>query len=606
MPEDVEARLAALEQAVTELRRDLAQLRPAPAPPLQPLKAPAPLQEAKPLPAPIVIEAKPLPPPGPDLETLVGRYGMLALGAVLALAAAGTFVSWAIKHGLLGPGPRVILGLLAAAALGAFGVRLRARERAYGNAMLALSLAITHVCAWAAGPGLELVPPFLALGLSAAASVALAGYALVHEDEALWSVGFGGASLAPFVTSTGRGTAPMLTAYAAAVLIAGGSALGARAWRTASRLFGASALVFVAAIALLSRAQWSAQLALALPFAVAALGVLPFAGREVRPRLRILGLLAGAAAIHLAVVEEAGAVIGAALAGAAWLVLLELVDDEPAGEPDFAPWIDGALIPAALLVAAGIATNFPSDGATAAFALAAGALVFFCSRREDDLRDATALAAFAAAVAAALSATRASPNLQAASTAALCVVFTLLERVIPNRTWRWVPPFALVLAGLAALAAVTQRPSYEYVPFLTRESAVAFSIALAFAAVAWLSKAGPARALAWIFAFLWIHQELAFARSPSTSTLLLVSWYAVTGVGCVGFGRARAMPRLRHIGLGLGVIAALLALKAAWGLPSTAARIGAYLVVSAFLLGIAWWYRQPGAEPTSQPDPSAP
>ncbi|MGZ6144221.1 MAG: hypothetical protein ACXWLM_12850, partial [Myxococcales bacterium] len=171
---------------------------------------------------------------------------------------------------------------------------------------------------------------------------------------------------------------------------------------------------------------------------------------------------------------------------------------------------------------------------------------------------------------------------------------------------RWAPMLALVLAGLAAVAAVTGRPSYEYVPFFTAQSAAALAVALGFVAVAWLSREGLARALAFVFAFCWIHQELAFAASPSTSTLLLVTWYAATGVGCVGFGRARGAPRLRHLGLVLGVIAAVLALKAAWGLPSTGARIGAYLVVSAFLLGIAWWYRQPGPAPTSPPRPSAP
>ena len=600
-PADVAARLAALEQAVDSIRRDLAELR-------QPLPAsrPAPPPPAK---AAAVVEAVPL-RRGPDLETLVGRYGMLALATVLALAAAGTFVSWAVRHGLLGPIPRVVLGLLAAAAIGGWGVWLRPRERSFGDSLLGLSLAITHVCAWAAGPGLHIVPPFLALALSAVASVVLAAYALVQDDEPLWCVGFGGAAIAPFVTSSGQDTAPMLTAYAAAVLIAGGSALGSRKWTIPARVFGAAAALFAVAIAALPQDQRSAELALALPFAVAALGVVPFArGAAVRPRLRTLGLLAGAAAVHLASSRSVPHAIAAALAGAAWLVLVELVDSEPAGTlldgigenasplPD---WFDGALIPAAFLLALGLALR-PGDGFTAAFALTAAALVLFCSRREDALRDAAALVAFAAAIAAGLSATRSSPELQAAAVAALSVVFALLERAVPNRTWRWAPMLALVLAGLAAIAAVTERPSYEYVPFFTAQSAAALAVALGFAAVARLSREGPARVLAFVFAFCWIHQELAFAASPSTSTLLLVTWYAATGVGCVGFGRARGAPRLRHLGLVLGVIAALLALKAAWGLPSTGARIGAYLVVSAFLLGIAWWYRQPGPSPASPP-----
>jgi hypothetical protein len=183
------------------------------------------------------------------------------------------------------------------------------------------------------------------------------------------------------------------------------------------------------------------------------------------------------------------------------------------------------------------------------------------------------------------------------------VLFVFLERMVPNRTWRWAPQLALVLASLAALGAVTQRPSYGYVPFGTTESAVALAVALGWAAAAALSREGPARIFVWIFAFSWVNQELAWAVSPSVSTLLLVGWYAVTGVACVGFGRARGIARIRHVGLGLGVVAALLAMKAAWGLPSTAARISAYLVVSIFLLGIAWWYRQPGPSPVTPPAP---
>src|SRR5260221_2547109 len=124
---------------------------------------------------------------------------------------------------------------------------------------------------------------------------------MVQDDEVLWCVGFGGSSIAPFVTSSGQGTAPMLTGYAAAVQIAGGSALGSRAWPIAARVFGAGALLFVAAVAAMPESQHSAELALALPFAVAALGVMPFArGEAVRPRLRTLGVLAAAASLHVA------------------------------------------------------------------------------------------------------------------------------------------------------------------------------------------------------------------------------------------------------------------------------------------------------------------
>src|SRR5205823_987868 len=366
-------------------------------PAISPLVARAPIVQARPA-------APPAPPePRIDFETLVGRYGMLALATLLALAAVGTFVGWAVAHGWLGPAARVVLGLIAAAGLAVWGLWLRRRERSFGDSILGLSLAATHVCAWAAGPSLHLVPPVAALVLSAAASVALAGFALLEGDEALWCVGFGGAAIAPFVTSTGQGTAPMLAAYGTAVLIAGGSALASRPWMIAARVFGAGAALFTFAVMAMPAWQQSAELALALPFVVGAFGVLSFArGEMLRPRLRTLGILASAAALHLAgpAPYAAWATVPVALL---WLLLLERLETEPAGTlidglgdagPAVADWIDGALIPAAFIAAAGHSLH-SDDASMAAFGLAATLLAWSASRRtEGALRDALALACF--------------------------------------------------------------------------------------------------------------------------------------------------------------------------------------------------------------------
>src|SRR5262249_3100053 len=119
--DELRARIVALEKAVDWLQRELAQLRTqkgseAPAaepPPPWPAKKP-PVVEALPVATPPPSAPPPAPraPPRPrlDMETLIGRYGMLGIATLLALAAVGTFVSWAIAHGLLGPVPRVLLG----------------------------------------------------------------------------------------------------------------------------------------------------------------------------------------------------------------------------------------------------------------------------------------------------------------------------------------------------------------------------------------------------------------------------------------------------------------------------------------------------------------
>jgi len=626
----LEARVAALEWEVRQLRAELIRARAAPetngsapraaeaasaAPPRPPpAPEPRPAPEARPQPA-TAAAAKPL----LDLETLVGRYGMLGLATLLALAAIGTFVSWAVAHGLLGPGPRVALGLVAAAAIAVGGLKLRPRSRSFGDSLLALSLAAVHVCAWAAGPSLGLVPAPLALAVSAAASVALGAFALIEADEPLWCVGFGGASVAPFVCSTGQGTAPMLAAYAAGVLVAAGSGLASRPWFVAGRVFAAGATLFTAALAVMPPSQQAPLLALGLPLVVSGFAVFPFARGEVlRPRLRTMGILTGLAALRLAAsplawMGRGGTAIAIGIAGCAWLVLLELADGEPAGrlldglvevEGGPAAWLEGALIPGLFLGALGVALE--SDAAPA-FGVATIFLLASAARRSDSLRDALSATTWAAAMIATWLATSHVPALAAVSIAWASVVVLWFGFWIPSWTWSWTSRISLALAGLWALSLISARAPYAGLPFATLESAASFAVLVAWIAALYAARTDEddasrttAGAGAIAFGFLWGHQELAHAISPSASSLLLVGYYAVASVAFVAWGRARHSARLRRVGLGLGIVAAGLAVRGAWELPSAGSRILAYLTVSVFLLGIAWWYRQPDEDVAAQ------
>jgi hypothetical protein len=57
--------------------------------------------------------------------------------------------------------------------------------------------------------------------------------------------------------------------------------------------------------------------------------------------------------------------------------------------------------------------------------------------------------------------------------------------------------------------------------------------------------------------------------------------------------------RLRQIGLCLALAAAATSVYGASTYFDIGARVLAYLVTSAFLLGIAYWYRRPGAAAVS-------
>jgi hypothetical protein len=178
---------------------------------------------------------------------------------------------------------------------------------------------------------------------------------------------------------------------------------------------------------------------------------------------------------------------------------------------------------------------------------------------------------------------------------------------IASWTWSWTSRISLAFAALWALSLISLRAPYAGLPFSTRESAASLAVLAAWIAALHAARTDEDDASrttagtgAIAFGFLWGHQELAHAISPGASSLLLVGYYAVTSLAFVGWGRARRSARLRRVGLGLGIVAAVLAVRGAWELPSAGSRILAYLTVSAFLLGIAWWYRQPDGEVAAQ------
>jgi len=564
-------------------------------------------------------------PPKRDWEALVGRYGMLVLGTVTALTGVGTFIGWAIAHGLLGPTQRVSLGLISAGALAVWGLRLRKRERSFGATIIGVSLAMVQVCAWGAGPSLHLVPTSVAFALAAVASLALETFAHRENDEALWSVGFFGAALAPFVTSDGSGNLPMLTLYGIGVMVSGGYALGNRPWRIAGRLFGLSALLYVGSLMLGAEAKYGPLLALLFPIAVSFLGVLRWSdGWKRRLRLRLLGLLAGIAAIRVGVGIGMGLspvllaeLIG--LAGVAWLTLVGLTHKVESNED--APHeiriadgdrFDAGIAPMMFAMAAVMPLEPWRLGAGIALGLGALALLVSHIRLPaNGLRDGAAMATVACAAVGAALATADSPAVMLGAISVVGAAAFAADHWRPSGWWTAWGLVPLAWAMTVGMSLLNDRIAYEYAPFLTSASASA-AVIFGSAAAAWRLARDPERrvvisGMTVVWGFAWVHQEIAGAVSKTVSTLLRVSYYAATSVAAVWFGRARRVPILRHVGLGLAVVAAGTALYTASSLASVGARVFADLVSAGFLMGIAYWYRKPGASPeiTEQQPPAS-
>jgi uncharacterized membrane protein len=632
---DLEKRVERLERSLNDIASELAALRAAsaqsapPFPPSPPLPLPPGIRERRGLPLPRASSE--------DIEGFLGRYGMLVIAAVAAVAAVGTFLSWAITHGyiVIGPAARLALGLVAAGAVGAWGLRLRRRERSFGSTLLGLALAIVLVCAYAAGPGLHVVPSPAAFAGAAVVSWALAAFAHGENDEPLWCAAFAGAAVAPFVTSDGRGSEFALLGYGALISVPGCFAIGAREWRIAWRVLYAVAALYTLAAAGIANASAMPQFigAVAFPVVVAAGGVAPFA-----PLTRQRGLLRWLAALALLATlgngpdtvsqrELVSAIVLTALA--AWMILLDARAAAPQSsivrhvdsDPVTFDWIDAAALPLLYALRAANAIMF-TNGVWPAFAIASAiSLVFTWRRAVGSLRDAAAFAVAGTATLAAVTVPVEQPVGRIATCIALTLALIALHRVRPSRTWVACGGVLLVGTALRAAIVLIDRPAYQFTPFATEESGAALIVLAAFAALArawpllrsatrdslagrpeW-TYAGELRLLLrmvtsapWTWAFVWVMIELAMAYSQSTSTLLLVVYFAVTAVASVAVGRMRRRARLRRIGLALALLAAATAYYGASSYFDFAARIAAYLVTSVFLLGIAYWYRRQSEE----------
>ena len=559
------------------------------------------------------------------LEDLIGRYGTIGLASLTILMGVGALIGWAIRNGYIGPTVRIAIGLATAAVVAFFGWRVRRGDSPrFGNALLALALAIVHVVSWGAGPRLQLISTPAVLALAALTSAALAWLAWHEDDQTLFNIGFGGALLAPFVTSDGSGSAVMLLSYGFVVLAAGVASLGQRSWTRAPFVASLGILVYTASgaglagtldtwavrtspgafavgLSLLASvlldgakrmaitypalvAGFGAMFAVAngsrvnagqYPFAVALMIATRFAGDRARRGLRtaIVGAIilpAGAAALALGALSDIASLTGVATA-LLFAVLAAL-----------AAWHDVTgdrrthAFTATML--AGLAVALASDERQLLFCLLIAAFGVTCAVATQRLR----LGGIAAA----------------------------------GALW-------LAAGTIRAFQMLEGRVSYEYTPFLSEASLATAAISLSWIVLSYYTARELApgtrrgmdasttvvRLLGAIVAFAWVRQELARAFSPDVSAFLVIAWYAVSGVTSIFLGHARQIPLMRQLGLGLSVMAALTAITQASSL-IIGWRVLSYLLAGAFLLGVAYSYRvtRPPpreAPPAPEPPPEA-
>ncbi len=234
-------RVRDLENVVGALRADLEAARPR-------TPEPAPAQAAPAAPEPPTVRqifAAEIPPhvpapaatrparpakPAVSLETLLAGRGLLLVGLLLVLLAAGFFLNVAIARGWLGPAQQVLLALAVGSALIAYAARRIGRDLTFlAEGLIGLGAGIDFLALWASVmvfPELH-VPRAVAFAGMVAVTALLALLATRRHSERLALLGLLGGYLTPVLLASGPPDRAFLAAYLL-ILTATMLALGVR------------------------------------------------------------------------------------------------------------------------------------------------------------------------------------------------------------------------------------------------------------------------------------------------------------------------------------------------------------------------------------------
>lgn len=229
----LEQRLTVLEGLVRQLVAANGGMRPVPPPPPPPSR-PAAEPPSRPgvEPPSRPISAPPRPRPAVISEEWLGQRGLLAVGVVFVILAAGYLLKLSFERGWISPLARCVGGALAGGAVGVLGWRLHGKgTRTYGAALIGLGAAIIYLAVWAAARLYQFLPPTPAIGALAAVSLALAGIAWVINLQALATTAALGAFFAPIVVGSESGSISLLLLYLGSMGAALGWVAQARRWR---------------------------------------------------------------------------------------------------------------------------------------------------------------------------------------------------------------------------------------------------------------------------------------------------------------------------------------------------------------------------------------
>ena len=213
--DEIQTRLADLSARVESLEATVQRLTAAPASrPLTPAPPPPP-----PRPAPINIGGPP-----PSLESRIGAQLLNRVGIAAVLIGVAWFLKLAFDRDWIGPGIRILIGLVCAVALVAWSERFRRRGfPAFSYSLKAVGTGIAYLSLWASFSLFQLAPWWLAFAAMAVVTIANALLAHRQNSQVLAIYALSGGLATPALLSAGHRDPLFLFAYL--VLLNGGALL---------------------------------------------------------------------------------------------------------------------------------------------------------------------------------------------------------------------------------------------------------------------------------------------------------------------------------------------------------------------------------------------
>ncbi|MCV2349406.1 DUF2339 domain-containing protein [Paucibacter sp. Y2R2-4] len=142
-----------------------------------------------------------------------GGNTIVRVGVLILFIGVAFLLRYAAEHSQLSIELRLVGVALAGLALTGLGLRLTPKRRGYGLSLQGAGVGLTYLLLFAAYRIYGVLPVGLSFGLLAALAAVTTVLALRQDALVLAALGFGGAFLAPVLTSTGQGSHSALFSY---------------------------------------------------------------------------------------------------------------------------------------------------------------------------------------------------------------------------------------------------------------------------------------------------------------------------------------------------------------------------------------------------------